>query len=173
MLASSTGASPSSRGAPLRPVPGPVELAGDPGVRALYGLLYEELDVVSAHLELGRNREAPAHFIDHVAFEPGTWEQMPEESKAALEKNAPTFLDELNDPTYGTVDVSGLSTSDIPLLLTVGSESPAFLKAIDEELAAQLPNARRATIHGAGHVPHGTHPEEWSAVLMDFFRSVA
>lgn len=143
----------------------------DPEVKAVADPFFKELYTVKSLLEQGRNRDAPAHFMDYVAFGPGTWASFPEESMQALEANAPTFLEELQEHPYGQLDVDALAKSEIPLLLTVGTESPEFLKLIVKILVDHAPSLQVEWIQGSGHVPHATHPEAWSKVLMDFWRS--
>lgn len=148
-----------------------LEGSTDSAVKAVADPFFKELNIVGDLLMQGRNRDAPAHFMDAVAFGPGTWATFPEEAMAAIERNAPTFLDELQEQPYGQLDTHALASSDVPLLLTVGTESPDFLKVIVRLLSEQVPKARVEWIEGAGHVPHSTHPQAWSAVLKDFWQN--
>ncbi|WP_374324567.1 alpha/beta fold hydrolase [Streptomyces sp. AP-93] len=56
----------------------------------------------------------------------------------------------------------------MPVLLSRGSESPAWFSRVLDRLAAAMPQARRQTIEGAGHIPHITHPQEYVAALTGF-----
>lgn len=145
----------------------------DPEVKAVADPFFSELGMVQKLLEQGKGREGAAYFIDNVALGPGNWETYPEESMAVLEANAPTFLDELQEWPYGRLDVDGLVASDIPLLLTVGTESPEFLKVVAQLLSEQVPDIRVEWIEGSGHIPHATHPGPLAAVLEGFWRSAS
>ena len=85
-----------------------------------------------------------------------------------LEANAPTFLDELADPTTGSIDVAALAATTVPVLLTHGTESPELFPAVIAELVQLVPAARVEVLEGAGHIPHATHPDEWIARLRAF-----
>jgi pimeloyl-ACP methyl ester carboxylesterase len=127
-----------------------------------------DLAVVRNLISWGKHREAAEYFIEHVALGPGTWDQLPEPFRAVVEANAPTFLDELADPTALSIDAAVLATTTVPLLLTHGTESPELFRAVIAELVQLVPEARVDALEGAGHIPHATHPEEWIARLMAF-----
>ena len=97
---------------------------------------------------------------------------VPRKEPAVVEANAPTFLDETRDPTSGSVDAAALAATTVPLLFSLGSESPGMFAAVIGELAVLVPGARVATIDGAGHIPHATHPELWVATLRTFHDTV-
>lgn len=61
----------------------------------------------------------------------------------------------------------------MPVLLTSGTESPAYFSAIIGALATLVPGAGRLVITGAGHIPHATHPERWSDTLRAFHETIA
>ena len=145
----------------------------DPDVAAVLGSLDRALDHVTGLIETGDHRAAAEHFVDHVALGPGSWEQLPDPFRAILEANAPTFLDEARDPTSRSVDATALAATTLPLLFTSGTESPTFFAAAIGELALLVPTARLATIAGAGHLPHATHPDQWVATLLAFHDTIA
>jgi pimeloyl-ACP methyl ester carboxylesterase len=127
-----------------------------------------DLAVVGHLISSGRHRDAAEHFIEHVALGPGTWDQLPEPFRAVLEANAPTYLDELADQTAVSIDTASLATTTVPLLLTHGTKSPLLFSAVIAELVKLVPTARVEVLDGAGHIPHATHPEEWTACLLAF-----
>jgi len=53
----------------------------------------------------------------------------------------------------------------VPVLLTQGDQSPGWFLEIVRRLDEAIPSARVATIAGASHNPHGTHPAEYAALL--------
>jgi pimeloyl-ACP methyl ester carboxylesterase len=137
------------------------------------GSLEEAFGHVTVLIETGDHRAAAEQFVDHVALGPGSWEQLPDPFRAILEANAPPFLDESRDPTSGSVDAAALAATTVPLLFTSGSESPSFFSAVIAELALLVPTAHVATIAGAGHIPHATHPDQWVATLLAFHDTIA
>jgi pimeloyl-ACP methyl ester carboxylesterase len=126
------------------------------------------LGAVRDLISSGSHRDAAEHFIEHVALGPGAWGQLPDELRTVLEANAPTFLDELDDPTGLTIDAAALASTTVPMLLTHGTESPGLFPAVIAELVQLVPSAWVEVIEGAGHIPHATHPEEWTARLVAF-----
>jgi pimeloyl-ACP methyl ester carboxylesterase len=54
------------------------------------------------------------------------------------------------------------------MLLTHGTESPVLFPAVIAELVKLVPVARVEILEGAGHIPHATHPEDWTARLLAF-----
>ena len=150
-----------------------LEGSSAPDIAAALASLDQALGHVTGLIEAGDHRAAAEHFVDHVALGPGSWEQLPDQFRAILEANAPTFLDEARDPTSRSVDAAALAATTVPLLFTSGSESPSFFSAVIGELAVLVPAAQLATIAGAGHIPHTTHPDQWVATLLAFHDTIA
>ena len=147
--------------------------SSDPDIVAVMASLDQAFSRVTGLIESGDQGAAAERFIDQIALGPGSWEQLPDPFRAILEANAPTFLDEARDPTSGSIDAAALAATTVPLLLTSGSESPSFFSAVIGELALLVPNVRVATIAGAGHIPHATHPDRWVATLLAFHDTIA
>ena len=72
------------------------------------------------------------------------------------------------DDVDGILAKERLSRVDIPVLLIDGADSPAIMDEIQSTLMARLPNARRVTISGAGHMVPITHAVEVAAEIRDF-----
>jgi pimeloyl-ACP methyl ester carboxylesterase len=146
--------------------------ATDPELAALLASLDTALGEVGALIEEGDHRAAAERFVDEVALGRGSWAMLPDASRAVFEANAPTFLDELRDPTSSSVDAAALAATTVPLLFSIGRESPSCFPAVIAELALLVPEARVATIAG-GHIPHATNPDQWVATLVAFHDAVA
>lgn len=105
-------------------------LAGDPESEAMLQQSVPAIESVGRRIAEGDHEGAARQFADEIAFGPGAWEtQLTEESKATMVRNAPTFLDELQDPNQGTVDTDALAGLEAPLSLTEGSDSPRSFRA--------------------------------------------
>ncbi|MHB8512106.1 MAG: alpha/beta fold hydrolase [Actinomycetota bacterium] len=128
----------------------------------------EQLSLAASLIAEGRNEEAAKNFVEQVAFGSGYWSLFPPEVKQVFITNAATFLDEANDPEALTINLEQLSAYPGRVLLTQGSESPAFFGLIVNKLAAALPHAERTTINGAGHGVAVSHPKEYAETLMRF-----
>ncbi len=61
-----------------------------------------------------------------------------------------------------------LGSLDMPTLVLTGKEDRADFRAIADRLAATLPNARRASIPGAGHLPSVEQPASFDAIVLPF-----
>jgi pimeloyl-ACP methyl ester carboxylesterase len=127
-----------------------------------------ELATVGDLISSGDHRAAAEPFSDRVALRPGAWDQLPEAFRAVLVANGPRFLDELADPTALSIDTAALATTEVPLLVTQGTESPPLFAAVIAELLDLVLAARRESLGGAGHIPHATHPDQWVAYRTAF-----
>ncbi|GAA2769760.1 alpha/beta fold hydrolase [Streptomyces showdoensis] len=127
------------------------------------------LDAVAALVRAGDPLTAARTFVDGVAFGPGEWERFPQRLRDTFVANAPTFLDEQGDPGWAALDVAGLRRCAAPVLLTRGSRSPSWFRAVYDRVAGALPGARTRVFEGAGHVPHVSHPQRYVEELTAFF----
>jgi pimeloyl-ACP methyl ester carboxylesterase len=126
-----------------------------------------QVELAVTDIRHGRAEAGARRFVEEVALGPGTWSMLPAEVRATMVDNAWTFTGMLQDPRWDAVP-SGPPAS-VPVLLTDGSTSPAWLRMIVDELAAgPLAHASRHTFAGAGHVPHSTHPAELAATIRRF-----
>ncbi|MER5204863.1 alpha/beta hydrolase [Streptomyces sp. NPDC002825] len=132
---------------------------------------FVSFDAVLDHLRKGEDEQGAHAFVEEVALGPGMWDKLPPAMRETFVRHAQTWLDEQNDPTWPELDLEGLSACTVPVQLSRGTESPAWLGTVLDRLAAVLPHARHQTFEGAGHIPHITHPEEYARVLTDFIRA--
>ncbi len=128
------------------------------------GPLRMVLDLIRA----GDHAGAAERFVEDVALGPGAWAQLPEQMRATMADNAPTYLDEELAPDSRTVDEAALARYAGPVLVTSGTRSPPVFQPVIQHLARLLPRAQRIEYAGAGHIPHVTHPEEFVTTVVDF-----
>lgn len=108
-------------------------------------------------------------FIEEAVLGPGSWPAFPPEARQTMIANAPTFLAMLDDPHWSAAPDP--TEPAIPVLLTAGDASPAWLPAIVHELARTT--HRQAAHHAfpaAGHAPHLSHPAEHVDLVRTFTR---
>jgi pimeloyl-ACP methyl ester carboxylesterase len=148
-------------------------LADDPEMKLVLEDLQTRLDHVIAGLEQGNNEAAARLFMETVAMGPGAWDALPEQMRRTFTYNAPTWLDDVHDPTQGVLDIGQLAALSLPVLLTGGGRSGPEFSAVLDCLADALPKAHRYTIADAGHVPHLTHPGELVGAVTGFLDDVA
>lgn len=111
-------------------------------------------------------------FAEKVAFGRGSWTGLfTREQRATMISNAHTWLDQYDDPTRLTVDITTLAWARFPITLVVGECTHDMYKLVAEELADRLPFLRTVTLPGAGHAPHLTHPRPFAEVLLGHLRA--
>jgi pimeloyl-ACP methyl ester carboxylesterase len=144
-------------------------LLADPDNAELLQTMGQRIAAVLAKISAGEHEAAARQFVDEVALGPGIWEnEVPAEQKAMFVRNAPTFLDECNDPNGLAVDLEAISSFERPVLLTQGDQSPPFYSKVIDVLIQGLPNTERRTIKETGHVPQLTHPEAYAEIVEQF-----
>ena len=57
----------------------------------------------------------------------------------------------------------------VPVLLSRGSESPALFGAVLDRVGEALSGARTHVFAGAGHMPHVSHPDDFTGAVTSFF----
>ena len=129
------------------------------------------IEAVADQLRAGDIEGGTRRFVEEVASGPGAWEQLPEEVRQRDMNNAPTFLDEVQDPKGADLDVSALSRFSSPALFTEGDHSPPWFPKIMSKLAGVIYGAEQLTFSGAGHVPHLTHPDEYVRAVVEFIQA--
>ena len=145
-------------------------LADDRPVAPMLEEVGKRIGAVVERIVSGDHAGAAEQFVETVALGPGTWAQLPTDFQQTFIENAPTFLDEANDPEQLAFDLEWISAFPRPVLLTTGDQSPPTFSPVVEKLAAELPSAEVVTFSGAGHIPHATHPDLYAGVIIAFIR---
>jgi pimeloyl-ACP methyl ester carboxylesterase len=145
-------------------------LADDPVVAPMLGEVGKRIGAVVERIASGEHAGAAQQFVETVALGPGTWAQLPADVQQTFIKNAPTFLDEANDPEQLAFDLDWIRAFPAPVLLTTGDQSPPTFAPVVAKLADVLPNAEVVTLSGAGHIPHTTHPDAYVDAILAFTR---
>ncbi len=99
------------------------------------------------------------------------WESMSEQQRTYLTDRIHLIAETSNaiyDDADGILSKRRLEQVEVPVLLIDGAESPPVIDAVQSKLAKRLPDARRVTIEGAGHMVPVTHPVEVAAAIRDF-----
>lgn len=128
------------------------------------------LDDELAALAAAGRIEAAARLFLGIWGAPGGFEALPRSLQQAAVELMPLVLETdaaLSADVHGILRPGGLEAVRAPSLLIAGADSPAVVGEIFDTLAARLPDARRATVPGAGHMAPVTHPAEVSALVAD------
>lgn len=126
------------------------------------------LDDELAALAAAGRIEAAARLFLGIWGAPGGFEALPRSLQQAAVELMPLVLETdaaLSADVHGILRPGGLEAVRAPSLLIAGADSPAVVGEIFDTLAARLPDARRATVPGAGHMAPVTHPAEVSALV--------
>ncbi len=121
----------------------------------------------AAHLARGDRSAAAGRFIDFW-MGAGSWIRTPENRRAPIEEAI------VNVQGWGTAlftqptPLSDFGALDMPVLLMVGSESPASSRGVARLLATVLPRLQKVEFEGLGHMGPITHPEAVNAAIEDF-----
>jgi pimeloyl-ACP methyl ester carboxylesterase len=148
-------------------------LSEDPNVAPLLADVGQRIEAVVERIAAGDEAGAAEQFVDTVALGPGMWAQLPIELHQTFIQNAPTFLDEANDPEQLGFDLAWIRGFSQPTLLTLGDQSPPTFTPVVTKLAEALPQVEVVTFPGAGHIPHATHPDAYADTILAFTRKHA
>lgn len=148
-------------------------LEGRSEAQALLAALQQRIAAVIALLRAGDMAGGAQCFVETVAFGPGAWAQLPQATQETFIFNAPTWLDEIQEPESTTIALDSLKAFPGPALASLGGQSPPFFAMVAERLAPALTQVSKHTFPQAGHVPQMTHPGEYVRVVSDFIRGVA
>lgn len=140
----------------------------DPTLQPALATVRERIDAVLALLRAGDHEAGAQLFVESIAYGPGAWDRMPKETRKTFVFNAPTWLDEMQEPAALSMQLDLLANFDAPTLLTLGGTSPPFFPLVVKRVAAAIPYARQHVYPDAGHVPHLSHPGEYVQVVSGF-----
>jgi pimeloyl-ACP methyl ester carboxylesterase len=153
--------------------PPALSLPGDEQYARQMAGLFDTLRLVTAEIERGDVERGARRFMDEAALGEGAWALIPDEMRALFFATAPAFAQEARAARWTELDLANVRRYGGPILLTKGDASPPWLPMIVDRLAELLPDADTATVAGAGHAPHGTHPVEYATLLAEFAAPVA
>ena len=85
---------------------------------------------------------------------------------------APSLASELGAAAGYEFDASRYSALNIPLLLLLGSESPALLREVSDALADVVPDVRMTELEGQQHAANFDAPELFSAEVVTFLEGI-
>ena len=143
-------------------------LAEEPNARSALVAARSRIAAVVAVLARGDFASGAREFVETIAVGPGAWEALPRRVRETFIFNAPTWLDEMQDPEVMELDRDSLHGFAAPALLTMGGKSPPFFPLVVGQVAGAMPHAQTHTYAEAGHVPHLSHTDEYLRVVTRF-----
>ena len=145
-------------------------IADDPAIRPVIEEQERVDAAVARRIAAGDHAGAAEQFVEEVVGE-GLWEQFPPEMKQMCIENAPSYLDEVNDPDGPVFDLDWIRGCALPVLLTFGDQSPPLFAPVIHKVAGVLPSAEVKAFKGAGHIPHAEMPEAYVEAVTAFIRT--
>jgi pimeloyl-ACP methyl ester carboxylesterase len=128
---------------------------------------------VAERIASGDHTAAAEQFIEEALGE-GLWTQLPPWFRQITIENAPSYLDEVNDPEVIAFDLKWIRDFTRPVLLTQGDRSPPTFAPVISKLAEALPAAEVGRFMGAGHPVQVEQPEDYAEAITAFvFKNTA
>lgn len=125
------------------------------------------VELASAAHAAGQPGLAAEHFIDYW-MGPGSWRATPDARRGPIEgavRNVQGWAGALfGEPT----PLSAFAALDLPVLLMIGSDSPASSRAVGRLLVQALPQVTLREFEGLGHMGPITHPDTVNETIEDF-----
>ncbi len=135
-------------------------------------VMNSRIEAVLYYFHKGDNEKAAIQFAETIAFGPGSWENLTDEMRRTFIYNASTWYDEMQDPDSVQINLNSLKNYSGPALLSDGTQSPPFFRLVIDKIASAMPEAKRTTYEGAGHIPHVSHPEKYIETVKNFCSNV-
>jgi pimeloyl-ACP methyl ester carboxylesterase len=137
-------------------------LDDDPDAQVTLARDAKTLAAIGQRIADGDSEGGARQFVEEVMAGPGAWDNaLPADEKAIMVRNAPMFLEQLQDPDVNTVDRDALTRMQVPVRLTSGTKSPPIHARVIQRLMDAMPDATHEVIDGADHVPHVTAPQHY------------
>ncbi len=141
----------------------------DARLRPLLDEIRGRIGAVVAQLRAGDHEGGARRFVEEIALGPGAWEALPQEVRRLVTSRVPGFLGDVEDPGWADLPLEvAPEPPGCPVLVTWGSESPAWLQEVAALAAGRTAGAVAQTLVGCGHLPHETHPARYAGAVGTF-----
>ncbi len=124
--------------------------------------------VAASKVSDGDSEGALKLFFDAIEGD-GAWGRLAAAPKQQLRDNVFTLIGQAgeNRKPYAKADAQSIET---PTLFIGGAATKGSLPAVLRALAAQVPGAKTAMIHGCGHWMFEQAPQQFSAIVTEFLQ---
>lgn len=126
------------------------------------------IDDLRRDVRSGEKERATREVVNTFSSREGAWNRLPLEARQQALRYIGLWAEEFADPEAVEPDPAALKEVCIPVLLTMGENSPSLVRRMAEILAARLSNGTLQSIPGAGHTPHVTSPDRYLGILTTF-----
>jgi non-heme chloroperoxidase len=126
------------------------------------------INTIREQVRRGDRAAAAQNVVEVFSAAPGAWDRLPEGARRSFAGYMDRWAEEYADPEALRPGPGTLKETLVPALLTIGAESPAFQRVIQEALARELANPTLRVIPKASHAPHLTAPDDYVGLLLTF-----
>jgi pimeloyl-ACP methyl ester carboxylesterase len=144
-------------------------VAEEPAVAPMVEGFAQLLAAVTERIASGDHAGAAEQFIEEGLGE-GLWTGLPPWFRQIMIENAPTYLDEANDPDVIDFDLEWIKDFTRPALLTLGDQTAPLFPPVINRLAEAMPSAEVHEFTGAGHPIMVEQPEDFAEAITAFVR---
>ena len=144
-------------------------VSDDPAVAPMLEGFAQLIAAVKERIASGDHAGAAEQFIEEGLGE-GLWAKFPPWFRQILIENAPTYLDEANDPDQLAFNLEWISGFTRPALLTNGDQSPPVFPPVITKLVDAMPSAEVQEFSGAGHPIMVEQPDHYAEAITAFIR---
>lgn len=144
-------------------------LSNQPELQATVDADQRRISFVVERLRTGDMAGGAQQFVDSPAH-PGFWAHLPLQVQQTWIFNAPTFLDEMQDPEIFTLNLRALSTFSHPALLMMSDPTTPFAPHVLAQLVGVLPRCETKIFSGAGPTPYLSQPDEYVRTVTTFVK---
>ncbi len=148
-------------------------LAGDPSFAPMLAEGRTRREAVLRALEADGPEAGARLFVETQMAGPGAWDRMSRQVQETFAANAHNYLDEMRNPSDGSIDLTALAGIRQPALLSRGAKSQRMMETVIGKLAGAIPGSKVFVYPDAGHNAHMTHPREFASTIVDFIRSTS
>ena len=116
----------------------------------------------------GRASEAAEGFLSTFAAPGEGWAALGARVREVMAANAESWAEEMDDPEAVHPLLEELRGVAVPVLVTVGAQSPEFVREVALRVASDLGNASSSVLPDTGHFIPRTDPDLYVGVLGSF-----
>jgi len=144
-------------------------VADDPAVAPMLESFAQLIAAVKERIASGDHAGAAEQFVEEGLGE-GLWAKFPPWFRQIVIENAPTYLDEANDPDQLAFNLEWIRGFARPALLTNGDQSPPVFPPVITKLVDAMPSAEVQEFTGAGHPIMVEQPDHYAEAITAFIR---
>jgi pimeloyl-ACP methyl ester carboxylesterase len=142
-----------------------------PNSSAAYEIL-KHRESTSGLADLGQYEAAAEEFVDYW-FRRGAWAATPEEVRTDIRSRIGLVRQRWDALFCDSVTLADIASIDIPTLYLTAADSNMPTRSLSELVSHAMPQARKAELHGVGHMAPLSDPDRVNPLIEAFLREIA